>query len=159
MSHNYFPVDLVALPTMPYDVRPMELPLDIEECRTALWRAEGNVTIAAQLLKTTSMRLRSFIKKSPYLSAELKEASEQIKDLAEAVIVEALTDATDAARRDAMAKFYMLGPGKDRGYGSGTNGPAININNKQGGTVQIAWADGTSIGPAPPTIEGSVSHE
>jgi hypothetical protein len=144
---------------MPYDLRPTELPLDIEECRTALWRAEGNVTVAAQLLKVPSIRLRSFIKKSPYLSAELKEASEQIKDIAEAVIVEALTDSSDAARRDAMAKFYMLGPGKDRGYGSGGGTPNVTVNNKAGGTVQIAWADGTSVGPAPPTIEGSVNHE
>lgn len=145
------PTDLVALPTMPYDVRPTELPLDIEECRTALWRSAGNITKAAELLKVSSLRLRAFIRKSPYLSAEAAEAQEQIKDLAEDIVVEALTDSEDAQRRDAMAKFVLLGPGKDRGYGSGA--PKVTINNQKGASMTIAWADGTSIGPQAPVIE------
>jgi hypothetical protein len=136
---------------MPYDVRPEELPLNVEECRTAIWRCNGNITKAAQLLKTSSLRLRAFVRKSPFLSAELTEAAEQIKDLAEDIVVEALLDTEDKARQDAMAKFVLLGPGKDRGYGSGA--PKVTINNGKGGTVAIAWADGTSIGPSAPVIE------
>jgi hypothetical protein len=53
------PTDLMPLPTMPYDERPMSLPLDVEECRTALWRVRGNVTEAAKLIKVHPNRLRS----------------------------------------------------------------------------------------------------
>lgn len=141
---------------MPYSERPAELPLDIEECRTAIWKSAGNVTEAAKMLKINSGRLRTFINRSRYLTSEMAEAREQIKDMAEAVVVDALTDSEDKARQDAMAKFVLLGPGKDRGYGSGS--PKVTINNQQGGTVQIAWADGTAIGPAAP--EGQViDHE
>lgn len=141
----------MALPSMPYDVRPAELPLDIEECRTAIWRAAGNVTQAAELLKVSSLRLRAFIRKSPYLSAEVAEAQEQIKDLAEGIVVDALMDTEDKARQDAMAKFVLLGPGKDRGYGAGA--PKVTINNQKGASMTIAWADGTSIGPQAPVID------
>ena len=66
------PSDLVTLPTMTYSEMPPELPLDIEECRTAICMAAGNITEAAKLLKITSIRLRAFVKKSPYLSAEMQ---------------------------------------------------------------------------------------
>lgn len=145
------PTDLVPLPSMPYDVRPVELPLDIEECRTALWRCNGNITKASQLLKISSLRLRNFIKKSPYLSAEATEALEQIKDLAEEIVVEALQDTEDKSRQDAMAKFVLLGPGKDRGYGAGA--PKVTINNQKGASISIAWADGTVVGPQAPVID------
>ena len=57
------PADLVALPTMPYSERPLELPLDTEECRTALWMVSGNVTEAAKLLKISRKKLYAKIAK------------------------------------------------------------------------------------------------
>lgn len=139
------PQDLVALPTMPWTNRPDGLPLDIEECRTAIWISRGNVTEAAQRLKVSSMRLRTFIRKSPYLSAEVEEAREQIIDMAENVVYEALSDTTDTSRQDAMARFVLNGPGKNRGYGSG--GPKVTINNQKGGQISLAWGDGTQFQP------------
>jgi len=130
---------------MPFDYRPDSLPLDIEECRTAIWRARGNITVAADILKVTSNRLRGFVSRSPYLSAELNEAKEQLKDLAEDTVYDALTDADDKGRRDAMARFVLQGIGKDRGWGSG--GSKIQIDNSKGGTVIVGWADGTIFQP------------
>lgn len=139
------PRDLVPLPTMPWDNRPDALPLDIEECRTAIWTARGNITEAAKYLKISSIRLRSFVRRSPYLSAELAEAGEQIKDLAENIVYEALTDTQDTGRQDAMARFVLTGPGKDRGYGTGA--PKVTINNQKGGQISLAWGDGTMFQP------------
>lgn len=141
---------------MPYDTRPVELPLDIEECRTAIWRSAGNITEAAAYLKIPSKRLRAFVKASKYLSAELAEAGEQIKDIAESVVLDALTDEDDKQRRDSMAKFVLTGPGKDRGYGSNNGGVKVNVAGDA--KFEIAWGDGTKIGPAPPTIEGEVNR-
>ena len=150
---SQLPEDLRPLPTMPYDERPIEIPLDVEECRTALWRCNGNVTEAATLLKITPLRLRTFVNRSPYLLRELSEAKEQIVDTAETIVREALTDDEDKSRRDQMARFVLgSSMAKTRGWGSGTT-PGVNINNK-GGTIVVRWEDGTQFGGADPkTIE------
>lgn len=127
---------------MPYSERPSSLPLDIEECRTAIWKQRGNISNAAAMLKISASRLRTFIKNSPRLSAEVEEAREQLKDIAEDIVYEALTDGEDAGRRDTMARFVLTGPGKDRGYGSGGGNVTINAPK---GTINISWADGTSF--------------
>lgn len=146
------PSDLVALPTMPYSERPPELPLDTEECRTAIWMAAGNITEAAKLLKITSIRLRAFVRKSPYLSAELQEASDRLVDIAEANVLDALTDEQDASRRDTMSRFVLTNIGKAKGWGTGAS-PNVSVKNSAGGTIIVQWADGTSIGPEPKVIE------
>lgn len=149
------PSDLVALPTMPYSERPPELPLDIEECRTAIWMAQGNITEASKLLKVTSIRLRSFVKKSPYLTAEMQESSDRVVDIAEANVLDALTDAEDPSRRDTMSRFVLTNIGKHRGWGTGS--PNVNIKNSAGGTIVVQWADGTQINSD--TDEKTIDHE
>ena len=146
------PDDLVALPTMPYVERPNELPLDTEECRTALWMTRGNVTEAAQVLKVTSKRLRTFIKNSHYLISEMQEATEQLLDIAEKNIYNALTDEDDASRRDTMSRYVLSNQGKARGWG--TQGSSLSVKNAAGGTIVVQWADGTAIKPEPKTIDG-----
>lgn len=155
MSEDHVPNDLVALPTMPYSERPSELPLDIEECRTALWMARGNITDAAKLLKTTSIRLRNFVKKSPYLTAEMQEAADRLVDIAEANVLDALTDELDPSRRDTMSRFVLTNIGKNRGWGT-PSGAGLTLKNSAGGTVIVQWADGSAFGGEPNTIEGEV---
>ena len=142
------PEDLIPLPTMPYSERPTELPLDIEECRTAIWSAAGNLTEAAKLLKVTSLRLRNFVNKSPFLSAEVQESKEQVVDKAEQVVIEALNDEDDKSRRDTMSRFVLSNIGKSRGWGTNSGGN-VNIQNK-GGTIVVQWADGTAFGDSKP---------
>jgi len=155
MDEDNIPSDLVALPTMPYSERPLELPLDVEECRTALWMASGNVTEAAKLLKVASIRLRNFVKKSPYLSAEMQEAADRVVDIAESNVLNALTDELDPSRRDTMSRFVLTNIGKHRGWG--TNAPNVNVKNSAGGTIIVQWADGTSFNSdQPKEIDGEV---
>ena len=160
MSDDRIPSDLVALPTMPYNERPTELPLDVEECRTAIWMASGNVSEAAKLLKTSSIRLRNFVKKSPYLSAELQESADRLVDIAESNVLDALTDELDPSRRDTMSRFVLTNIGKAKGWGSGATG-SVNIKNSAGGTIVVQWADGTQLGSNEDdrTIEGEVLKE
>jgi hypothetical protein len=148
------PTDLVPLPTMPYDERPDSLPLDIEECRTALWLQAGNVSEAAKLLKVTSLRLRNFIKTSKRLSDEQREMQEVLLDKAESVAAEALDD-EDTSRKDTMARFIMTNLGKERGYGTPNGKGGVNVNLPTKGRMVIAWDDGSEItGPDPKVIEG-----
>jgi len=154
-NEDNIPNDLVALPTMPYNERPPELPLDVEECRTAIWMANGNITEAAKLLKTTSIRLRAFVKKSPYLSAEMQEAADRLVDIAESNVLDALKDDQDPSRRDTMSRFVLTNIGKARGWGTG--GPNVNVKNSAGGTIIVQWADGTTFSDKEPEeVKGEV---
>lgn len=139
------PDDLIPIPTQPWNERPAELPLDVEECRTALWTFRGNISDAANYLKVPSSRLRRFVANSPYLSREQAEAREVLKDLAENIIYEALTD-EDPGRKDAMARFVLNSIGKDRGYGTAAKGVNVSLPGGGSGAVTISWEDGTNIG-------------
>lgn len=132
------PDNLTPLPTQPWDVRPDELPLDIEEARTAIWRTSGNVSRAAEILKVPPARLRALVKKSDYLLREVEEAREQVVDMAEDVVKEALSD---PERADTMARFVLSTQGKNRGWGNASGGPSVNI--KTTGNVVFQWQDGS----------------
>lgn len=137
------PLDLVPLPTAPYDQRPDSLPLDVEETRTALWLNRGNIMKTAATLKVTPARLRQYVNNNTYLSREQSEAREQLKDIAEDNVYDALTDEEDPARRDTMTRFVLGSIGKDRGFGTGGSGVSLNMNGK--GKLEISWDDGTSL--------------
>jgi hypothetical protein len=150
------PSDLVPLPTMPYSERPSELPLETEECRTAIWMAAGNITEAAKLIKVSSNRLRVFVKKSAYLTAEVQEAADRLVDIAEANVRDALLDREDPSRRDTMSRFVLSNIGKSRGWGTAA-GPNVSVKNSVGGTIIVQWADGSTFGEDNSnTIEGEV---
>lgn len=140
------PADLVPLPTAPYDERPSSLPLDVEECRTALWMARGNISEAARIIKVPASRLRLFVNKSEYLRREADEAREQLVDKAESNVYEALHD-EDPIRRDSMTKFVLQNLSNDRGWGNKNSGVNIKIpgDGKQG-RLMVAWDDGSTFG-------------
>jgi hypothetical protein len=143
---------------MPYSERPAELPLDTEECRTAIWMAAGNISDAAKILKVTSIRLRNFVKKSPYLTAEMAEAHDRIVDIAESNVRDALTDELDPSRRDTMSRFVLTNIGKHRGWGTNSAG-GVTIKNSAAGTIVVQWADGSTFGNTEPElkeVEGKV---
>lgn len=137
------PNDLVPLPTMPYSERPLSLPLDIEECRTAIWRAAGNITRAAEILKVPSRRLRKFVKESPYLSGEIEEAAEQLVDKAEDIIADALEDSEDKGRQDAAARLVLQSArAKSRGWGTGAVAAGAKVTV---GNIVIQWGNGEAL--------------
>lgn len=144
---------------MPWDQRPDALPLDVEECRTALWATRGNITKAAKMLKIPSDRMRRFVKNSPRLSATVEEAQEQLLDMAEDQVAEALEDKEDTVRADNMAKFVLTNLGGRRGYGSKANGITLNPKGDSG-SFTISWGNGEEFRPDAPADDGKViEHE
>jgi hypothetical protein len=131
------PDNLTTLPTMPYPERPEDLPLDIEECRTALWLNRGNITDAAAMLKVRSSRLRAFVSASPYLQREVEEAKERLKDKAMKVIAEGLDDDNE---KYTMARFVA----KELGA---VGQKAVRDNLPPHSRVVFQWDDGTSFDP------------
>ena len=104
---------------------------------------KGNVNDAAKTLKVNSARLRRFVSNNAYLQEEQNEAKEVLKDIAEANVYEALTDAQDPGRKDSMTRFVLASIGNDRGYGSGGGG--VNLNASGKGRLTITWDDGSPI--------------
>lgn len=141
------PSDLTTLPTMPYSERPDELPLDIEECRTAIWIAKGNITEAAEILKVSSARLRRFVKASGYLSRECEEALDRLKDKAMKVIAEGLNDDNEKYN---MAKFVV----KEFGVAGSVKDKA-KIANPASGPIVYSWQDNDDVEEAE-VIDGEV---
>jgi hypothetical protein len=155
--NDALPRDLVPLPTQPWDERPLELSLDIDECRTALWVARGNVTKAAEIMKVSSERMRRFVNTSRRLQDTCNEARERLKDIAEDNLFNALTDTEDAQRRDSMTKFVLTNLGQDRGFGN-KGGITVTTPNTGKGRLMVVWDDGEELTGSDDTqtIEGEV---
>lgn len=152
---DYVPHDLVPLPTQPWDERPDEYPIGIEEARTALWRCNGNVSRAAALLKVTSMRLRNVVRKSPRLTREVDEARQRRIDKAEEIVDEALDDDQDKNRRDSMARFVLKSENaSERGYTTGGKGPLGGIPIGEG-QITITWKNGANVSSPAAELEDS----
>lgn len=140
------PTDLMPLPTMPYDERPDEIPLNVEECRTAIWRCKGNISDAAKIMKVSPSRFRTFVRNSPRLSREADEARELLLDKAESVALDALED-EDPVRKDMMARFVLDKLGHTRGYGQ--KGGMLGGLPGRAGKLIVEWGDGTSFNEGP----------
>ena len=132
-----YPRNLLPLPYFGWRERPHEMPLDVEECRTALWLHRGNVTAAAERLKVSPHRLRMFVRTSPVLVREQAEAREQLLDKAEAIVHEALHDETDSTRRDTMARYLLNGAlAADRGLSARIAKVSVSAS----GHITFGWA-------------------
>lgn len=86
----------------------------------------------------------------------MKEAQDILLDIAEDNVADALSDETDAARRDNMSKFVLLNLGARRGYGPKGSGITLNANGPKG-AFTISWGDGTQFEPE---LEGkTIDHD
>jgi hypothetical protein len=65
---EYDASEFVPLPYFPFTSRPETLPLDLDECATAIFLARGNIRAAAALLKVTVPRLNRVIRNTPKLA-------------------------------------------------------------------------------------------
>jgi hypothetical protein len=66
-TREYSVDEFVQLPYCGWDSRPETLPLDVEECATALYLAHGALNRAAELLKVSPARLNRVVRRSPRL--------------------------------------------------------------------------------------------
>ena len=140
-SDIFRPGDLLPLPTQPWEERPDSIPLDIEECRTALWNARGNVSKAAIILRITPSRLRAYVNKSPRLIREQQEWKELLLDKFEENVWDAM-ESEDHMRRDTMTRYVGSNLAHSRGWGAKAASLSLKTPN---GELTIRWADGSNI--------------
>jgi hypothetical protein len=61
------PSEFTPLPWYSWDSRPLTVPLDQDECATALYLDKGDIKAAAARLKVTVPRLNKSVRKDPRL--------------------------------------------------------------------------------------------
>ena len=66
-TREYSVDEFVQLPYFGWDSRPETLPLDVEECATAIYLAKGDIRVAAARLKVTVAKLNRLVRKCPRL--------------------------------------------------------------------------------------------
>jgi len=132
------PNDLAPLRERPWDVRPNEVRLTIDEVRTALWQASGSIDKAAGMLKVEWTRLNRFIRTTECLHAEWVEIVEQRLDAAERNLWESI-HSSERERRDGTAQWVLQRAGREyRPRNSGV--PELS-----NGGLRLVWSDGNRV--------------
>jgi hypothetical protein len=98
--------EFAPLPYFPWDQRPSTVPLDQDECATALHLSQGHLAKAAFLLRVPLFRLNRMLKHSPRLQRVFSESAELIVARAFGKYIDAL-DAEDARRQEWGATKIM----------------------------------------------------
>jgi hypothetical protein len=122
--------EFVPLPYYPWDERPSTVPLDHDECATAIHLAHGDAHVAAQLLKVPYIRLNRQLRASPRLARILTESLDQALAAAASLPIQTLFDPNADRRSREWASTKLL---------------------------QSRLAIGHPLSPAPPTAAASAS--
>lgn len=93
-SHDPQADEFAPLPYYPWDERPPALPLDHDECATAIHLGMGSLPAAAQLLKVPLFRLARSVRASPRLQKVQHESLSLGLEKAKGKVLDAL-DETD----------------------------------------------------------------
>jgi len=98
--------EFLPLPYFPWEVRPSHIGIDVEEAATALYLAEGVVSVAAERLRVDSLRLQRAINRSPRLVRLHGELIALLNDKVHAEVIRAFKD-DDSRRREWASSKVM----------------------------------------------------
>jgi hypothetical protein len=97
--------EFIPLPFYPWDSRPPSLPLDPDECATAIHIAQGDLPAAANLLKVPLHKLNRQIRNHPRLARVLQETNELTVARAASEYITALSSPSERRREWASTKI------------------------------------------------------
>ena len=134
-------------PYYPYDRRPSTTPIDVEECATALYLAEGEIALAAQTLKVEPLRLVRVIRRSPRLTRLHQELVSLLNDKVHHEYARAFRDEDDRRREWAASKVSQTRQFQDHPLAPTTQSASPTLALGGPAKIIISWDDG------PTTIE------
>ena len=146
--------EFTPLPYYPWDERPHTLPLDADECATAIHLAHGDRDQAARLLKVPVIRLNRLVRNSPRLQRVLQESLEVTLARAESVPIATLFDPEADARRLEWASTKVLQSRLGQGSAlapappSTTQAASLTLNQPQK-TITFRWRTDADDNPDP----------
>ena len=138
--------EFLPLPYYGWAVRPVHLALDIEECATALYLADGVIGRAAERLKVEPLKLVRVISRSPRLTRLHAELAALLNDKVHEEYVKAFQSEDDRRREWASSKVsqtkgfqaHPLAPNSNLApvVGGGSNSPT---------RIIISWEDSSPL--------------
>ena len=151
--------EFVPLPYFSWSERPASLPLDVDECATAIHLAHGDIPSAAELLKVPPIRLHRLLRGSPRLQRVLEESFALTLYRAVSIPIRTLHDANADHRRLEWASTQVL---KSRLASGHPFSPApaaslLSATPAETGTIVFRWGDGRTLDgevKSSPLVEG-----
>ena len=122
--------------------------IDLDRVRRVMFRADGNVTKAAKILKVSSSDLRRLTWRHPTLIMDALEHAHRMVDQAESKLREAL-DSDNLERSLRAATFVLSHSRAARERGWGRSAGSCDADSPQQTTIVVRW-DGDSPGYRPP---------
>ena len=149
--------EFLPLPYFPYDERPVTVPLDVEECATALYICGGKLSKAADRLKVDKLRLQRVIDRSPRLQRLHKELYEvYVHDSAE-VVIDAIYADDPRVRYAAATKVLGTKAAREHPFAPAGDGGSLTVNNDGGGNITFHWrTEPLPLDNGGPVIENSL---
>lgn len=133
--------EFLPLPYYPYDKRPSTTSIDVEEAATALYLAEGEISVAAATLKVEPLRLMRVIRRSPRLQRLHAELISLLNDKVHHEYKRAFDDEDSRRREWAASKVSQTRQFQDHPLAPSTQSapPALTL----GGPAKIiiSWDD------------------
>ena len=124
--------------------------IDLDRVRKALFRADGNVTVAAKSLKVSSSDLRRLTQRHPTLLLDALEMAHRQVDKAERKLSEALDG--DHKDRALAAAFFVLrhsAAARERGWSRAGGGRDAWEPPPPAAPILVQWAHETTGGYRP----------
>jgi hypothetical protein len=144
--------EFLPLPFYAWDRRPSTIRLDPEEAATALYLAEGEISVAAQTLKVEPLRLMRAIRCSARLTRLHAELVSLLNDKVHHEYRRAFNDEDDRRREWAASKVSQTRQFQDHPLAPNQSNPSPTIALGGPTRIVISWDDGT-VPVSVPTIE------
>ena len=97
--------EFTPLPFYPFTERPVTLPLDPDECATAIHLAQGDLPKASDLLKVPQFKLEREVRRHPNLARILNEELQIAVSRSRSELLTALASPNDRRREWAASKI------------------------------------------------------
>ena len=140
--------EFVPLPFYPWTVRPLHLPIDIEEAATALYLAEGLIGRAAERLKVEPLKLVRIISRSARLTRLHAELASLLNDKVHEEYVRAFEGEDDRRREWASSKISQTKQFQSHPLAPNSQNNPQSLPAGGPTRIIISWED-----PSPLTIE------
>ena len=148
--------EFTPLPFYPWDTRPDTVPLDTDECATALHLGQGSLIRAAQLLKTAPHRLARVMRAHPNLARIQNEANELTVAHAHDELLQALSSDSDRRREWAATKILASRAAQSHPFAPAPTQPSTTQQlslSAAGRSIVFRWRTDADDALQPPSLQ------
>jgi hypothetical protein len=153
--------EFIPLPFYPFTERPSTLPLDPDECATAIHLAEGDLPKASALLKVPQFKLEREVRRHPNLQRILNEELQIAVSRSRSELLDALSSPNDRRREWAATKILASRIAQNDPFAPAPAQPSaaqasLSLTSTAAGrTLVFRWR--TDADDNPPVIDGATN--